>query len=202
VRDISHAVPSRSIRSLFTNVPGHIVVRSSERIDVGSQDSSLEKRKERNSTESRATSIQKKQKTSKPTKGSPKVIAAGQRSVSEFFKPPVGNEAKIQDANIAKFQVEDYISDMIESTLVRDPSQEMANQQWASIFTKKVPPLCDVHGLACIELVTKKPGPNVGRGFWICSKPVGPGYDNGKRQKWEINPEYRCNFFKWSSEVK
>jgi AP endonuclease-2 len=127
--------------------------------------------------------------------------------VSEFFKPPAGKEGKIQDAKIAKFQVEDYIPDMIESTLVRDPSQEMATQQWASIFTKKVPPLCDVHGLACIELVTKKPGPNVGRGFWICSKPVGPGYDNGKSkaqldslivtgQKWEINPEYRCNFFK------
>jgi len=102
-----------------------------------------------------------------------------------------------------------------------------ASQRWTSIFTKKGPPVCDAHGSPCIELVTKKPGPNLGRRFWICSKPVGPGYDNGKRtiiegaltdlsgQKWEINPQYRCNFFKypptpmdlisicrWSSDVK
>ena len=56
-----------------------------------------------------------------------------------------------------------------------------ASQKWTSIFTRKGPPLCDAHATPCIELVTKKPGPNLGRRFWICSKPVGPGYDNGKR---------------------
>ena len=35
-------------------------------------------------------------------------------------------------------------------------------------------------------------------------RPVGPGYDAGrdKRLREEVDPRYRCNFFKWSSEVK
>lgn len=37
----------------------------------------------------------------------------------------------------------------------------------------------------------------------MCS-PVGPGYDKGKteRLRAEVDPQYRCNFFKWSSDVK
>jgi AP endonuclease-2 len=35
-------------------------------------------------------------------------------------------------------------------------------------------------------------------------RPVGPGYDAGKsvRAREDVNPEYRCNFFKWASEVR
>ena len=35
-------------------------------------------------------------------------------------------------------------------------------------------------------------------------RPVGPGYDRGKaeRLREEVNPKYRCNFFKWASDVK
>ena len=35
-------------------------------------------------------------------------------------------------------------------------------------------------------------------------RPVGPGYDAGrdKRLREEVDPQYRCNFFKWTSEVR
>lgn len=35
-------------------------------------------------------------------------------------------------------------------------------------------------------------------------RPVGPGYDAGrdKRRREEVDSQYRCNFFKWSNEVK
>ncbi len=35
-------------------------------------------------------------------------------------------------------------------------------------------------------------------------RPVGPGYDKGReeRARADVNPEYRCNFFKWSSDVR
>ena len=38
----------------------------------------------------------------------------------------------------------------------------------------------------------------------VSPRPVGPGYDAGKsvRPREEVNPEYRCNFFKWSSDVR
>ena len=35
-------------------------------------------------------------------------------------------------------------------------------------------------------------------------RPVGPGYDRGKaeRLREEVNPQYKCNFFKWASDVR
>lgn len=42
--------------------------------------------------------------------------------------------------------------------------------------------------------------------MWFCGRvrPVGPGYDKGKaeRLREEVDPQWRCNFFKWSSEVR
>lgn len=40
-----------------------------------------------------------------------------------------------------------------------------------------------------------KQGPNKGKRFWLCSLPVGPGYDMGrsKRPREQVNPEYRCD---------
>lgn len=38
---------------------------------------------------------------------------------------------------------------------------------------------------------------------WIF-RPVGPGYDKGKseRLREEVDHRYRCNYFKWTSDVK
>ena len=38
----------------------------------------------------------------------------------------------------------------------------------------------------------------------VLCRPIGPGYDAGKsvRPREEVNPAYRCNFFKWASEVR
>ena len=35
-------------------------------------------------------------------------------------------------------------------------------------------------------------------------RPVGPGYDKGKgeRLREEVDRRYRCDFFKWSSDVR
>ena len=49
-----------------------------------------------------------------------------------------------------------------------------------------------------------KPGPNKGRTFYLCARPVGPGYDKGRseRLREEVNHQYKCDFFKWASDVK
>lgn len=38
-------------------------------------------------------------------------------------------------------------------------------------------------------------GPNKNRVFWLCARPVGEGYDKGQA-KADVNPEFRCNYFK------
>ena len=38
----------------------------------------------------------------------------------------------------------------------------------------------------------------------IMCRPVGPGYDKGKNERLrdEVDHRYRCNYFKWTSDVK
>ncbi|KAF3482313.1 ap endonuclease [Arthroderma uncinatum] len=47
-------------------------------------------------------------------------------------------------------------------------------ESWSKVFTKKPVPKCEGHDEDCISLVTKKPGINCGRSFWICPRPLGP----------------------------
>ena len=99
---------------------------------------------------------------------------------SELTEIDSQDTCPVAEENDVPVPEEDVFIPNDETMLVKEASRSSATQQWSSIFTKKGPPICDTHKLPCIELVTKKPGPNFGRKFWICSKPVGPGYDNGK----------------------
>ena len=46
-----------------------------------------------------------------------------------------------------------------------------------------------------------KPGPNKGKTFYLCVRPVGPGYDKGRHERLreEVDHQYKCNFFMWAS---
>lgn len=86
------------------------------------------------------------------------------------------------------------------------PSHELTQSPgklatWSTIFATKTPPLCTAHGEPCKQWTVNKSGKNKGRAFWLCNRPVGEGYDNGQRSG-PVNPEYRCNYFKWESDVK
>lgn len=77
------------------------------------------------------------------------------------------------------------------------PSQEAPNfnniESWSRIFSKKKIPLCEEHNEPCVSRTTKKSGPNHGRSFWICQRPLGP------RGETERGTEWRCPTFIWSS---
>ncbi|KZT53397.1 DNase I-like protein [Calocera cornea HHB12733] len=75
---------------------------------------------------------------------------------------------------------------------------------WSSLLSRPTAPKCSGHGIPAKEFTVNKPGPNKGKHFYLCSLPVGTGYDSGhsKRLREEVNPEYRCNFFMWASDVK
>ncbi|BGP36335.1 Class II abasic (AP) endonuclease [Rhodotorula kratochvilovae] len=72
---------------------------------------------------------------------------------------------------------------------------------WSSIFAPKPPPLCEGHNEPSKLWTVNKTGINKGRRFFLCSRPVGPGYDQGQA-KLHVDPQWRCNFFQWETSVK
>ncbi|KAL5821198.1 hypothetical protein ACOSQ3_023080 [Xanthoceras sorbifolium] len=50
-------------------------------------------------------------------------------------------------------------------------------------------PLCKGHQQPCVARVVKKPGPTLGRRFYVCARAEGPA----------SNPEANCGYFKWAS---
>ena len=75
---------------------------------------------------------------------------------------------------------------------VHDPIQ--SKESWSKLFTKPVAPRCESHNEPCITLLTKKPGMNLGRSFWMCPRPLGP---SGAKEK---NTQWRCQTFIWCSD--
>ncbi|GAA5972632.1 hypothetical protein JCM11641_002946 [Rhodosporidiobolus odoratus] len=76
-----------------------------------------------------------------------------------------------------------------------------ASSTWSSIFASKPPPLCEGHNEPSKLWTVNKTGINKGRRFFLCSRPVGPGYDQGQA-KLHVDPQWRCNFFQWETSVK
>lgn len=68
----------------------------------------------------------------------------------------------------------------------------------SSVFWKSVlhgpppPPSCKVHREPCVLRTVKKEGPNMGKQFFVCSRPQGHA----------SNPDARCNFFAWVDKGK
>lgn len=76
--------------------------------------------------------------------------------------------------------------------IVHDPVQTM--ESWSKLFTKPIAPRCEGHDEPCISLLTKKPGLNLGRSFWMCPRPLGP---SGAKER---NTQWRCQSFIWCSD--
>lgn len=67
--------------------------------------------------------------------------------------------------------------------------KEVRTSFWKSVLGGPLPmPLCTGHREPCVMRTVKKPGPNLGRHFYMCARPQGPPAD----------PSSRCNFFLWS----
>ena len=81
------------------------------------------------------------------------------------------------------FQEQDRVHDPVES-----------KESWSKLFTKPVRPRCESHDEPCKMMVTKKPGINCGRSFWVCAKPLGP---SGVKEK---GTQWRCGTFIWCSD--
>ncbi|KAJ6655330.1 hypothetical protein lerEdw1_005522 [Lerista edwardsae] len=67
------------------------------------------------------------------------------------------------------------------------PNQSAA--LWKTLLSGPAPaPQCKVHGEPCVLRTVKKQGPNRGRRFYVCGRPLGKPSD----------PRARCDFFLWA----
>jgi AP endonuclease-2 len=48
-----------------------------------------------------------------------------------------------------------------------------------------------------------EPGPDKGKTFYLCVRPVGPGYDKGRheRPREQVDYQYKCSSFMWASDA-
>lgn len=48
----------------------------------------------------------------------------------------------------------------------------VSKEEWSQLFARRAVPRCEAHSEPCIQRITRKPGVNVGRAFWMCSRLV------------------------------
>jgi AP endonuclease-2 len=70
----------------------------------------------------------------------------------------------------------------------------VSKESWSKLFNKPPSPRCESHNEPCTSYVTKKPGINCGRSFWLCPRPLGPSGNKEKGTQW------RCPTFIWASD--
>ncbi|KAG8419090.1 Class II abasic (AP) endonuclease [Metarhizium acridum] len=116
------------------------------------------------------------------TKNSPSTKGSSENLTSNEFMPPFSE----QPAHDSFVDTSPKSPDR-----VFDPIQ--AKESWSKLLGKRVVPRCE-HDEPCISLVTKKPGVNRGRSFYICPRPLGP---SGEKER---GSEWRCGTFIWSSD--
>ncbi|KAF9529515.1 Endonuclease/exonuclease/phosphatase [Crepidotus variabilis] len=99
-------------------------------------------------------------------------------------------------------QLEGNQQSMSSQSTTKDKGE--SKQAWTTLLAPTQIPKCTAHGEPAKEYTVNKPGPNKGKKFFICSRPVGPGYDKGRseRPREQVDPQYHCSFFKWSSDAR
>ena len=81
----------------------------------------------------------------------------------------------------------------VEEEIASEAASFEAKKSWGKLFKKPVAPKCE-HGEPCKTMLTKKPGVNCGRSFWMCNRPLGP---SGNKER---NTQWRCQTFIWASD--
>ncbi|KAF9220017.1 DNase I-like protein [Gyrodon lividus] len=132
-----------------------------------------------------------------------------QSQTSKAASDPPSSDVDLSDCLNADYQLALRLSasqdlDTPSQSSLSSASSSGSKAAWSQLMAPVQPPQCVVHGELTKEYTVNKPGPNKGKTFFICSRPVGPGYDKGKeeRPREEVDHQYRCNFFKWSAEVR
>ncbi|PMD46414.1 DNase I-like protein [Hyaloscypha variabilis F] len=167
---------------------------------------------------------QKRGKANSSSKGTATASKAlpgkGQSSLMGFFKPKTPQRDSASDSQLTIDNESDNISyttsdrstpalSMSDSISINESDSSfqafnladqksvvdpiVAKESWSKLLGKRVVPRCE-HNEPCVSFVTKKPGVNCGRSFYMCPRPLGP---SGQKEK---NTQWRCGTFIWSSD--
>lgn len=147
---------------------------------------------------------------------------------SFFSQPKTQPESQNNESSTEDQTIESFGNDTIASTSTTNPISSPSKEQpspspdlskgegadsfdetnsadrvtsalaWGSIFAPKQPPLCYTHQEPARAWTVNKPGPNHGRKFWMCSRPVGSGGTGNPND----DLKYRCSFWKWDSDIR
>ncbi|KAG1736699.1 hypothetical protein EDD22DRAFT_787450, partial [Suillus occidentalis] len=100
--------------------------------------------------------------------------------------------------------LENLLSQGLLASATPSASASRSKAAWSQLMAPIQPPNCFVHGEPAKENTVHKPGPNKGKTFFLCARPVGPGYNKGRNERLreEVDHRYQCNFFKWRSDVR
>ena len=131
----------------------------------------------------------------------------GQKSLKGFFAartvPVVGKntpdpEPAADESSTAIKSIKSLDSNQ-DASLPASPSAEdvaatfESQKSWGKLFSRPIAPKCE-HNEPCKTMLTKKPGVNCGRSFWMCNRPLGPSGSKEKGTPW------RCSTFIWASD--
>ncbi|KAF8074516.1 Endonuclease/exonuclease/phosphatase [Lyophyllum atratum] len=208
------------------------IVQSPQSLDsTEAPPSSTTKRRLTADTLARSSSSKKQKQKKSQDKKLGQETTHGQAKLSTFFakphnripassSPPAASSSKGKstsrepDADVADMDVTDMVveadhrlamllSSQEDAESIKRPGKESA-EAWTSLLAPVQAPKCVIHGEPAKELTVTKPGPNKGKKFFICSRPVGVGYDKGRgeRLREHVDRQWRCDFFKWSSSVR
>ncbi|UPK90731.1 hypothetical protein LCI18_001666 [Fusarium solani-melongenae] len=168
----------RSIREMFRQTAEATDSRSDESTKRSDETSTSLKRKTSSETSLETSTSRSKTTTSLKTTSSKTTNDKykRQRTLQSFFKPEssgLTSQPKLNSKPTGSSTIE--------------------AESWSMLLGGRVVPRCE-HNEPCISLVTKKPGVNCGRSFYICPRPLGP---SGEKEK---GSEWRCGTFIWSSD--
>ncbi|XP_048347027.1 DNA-(apurinic or apyrimidinic site) endonuclease 2 [Sphaerodactylus townsendi] len=127
-------------------------------------------------------------------------LSTTQTVVEESGKePPVNADKKtgeglgVPRGTSASLKKEPVVADEEAKNCRNDSASSKPNQSaalWKSLLPGPArPPQCKVHGEPCVLRTVKKQGPNSGRRFYVCARPLGKPSD----------PRARCDFFLWAT---
>ncbi|XP_004873613.1 DNA-(apurinic or apyrimidinic site) lyase 2 isoform X1 [Heterocephalus glaber] len=156
---------------------------------------------------SNQTQVQKQQNKSCVRSTRPRLSQAssrrGQKNMTSYFRPSSNHPQTSSDLKLptlplvgtlmtTKTPEEEEIAKVVEVEIKASGAKEekeALTSFWKSVLAGPLPmPLCRGHREPCVMRTVKKPGPNLGRRFYMCARPQGPPSD----------PSSRCNFFQWT----
>ncbi|XP_071807640.1 DNA-(apurinic or apyrimidinic site) endonuclease 2-like [Asterias amurensis] len=139
----------------------------------------------------------KPQKAEVPDFSSPDVQVLDSVSKEEQNTESKYSETASQESQVSASQ-ESHISSEGEPTKDSPPKDQQNTEKknltsWKKLFSgPPPPPRCKGHNEPCLLRTVKKPGPNLGRKFFVCPRPEGHKND----------PNARCNSFSWVVKTK